>query len=187
MHETTGHPLIVGELAHLSEQQAVEALEEALRDVPEGLEVQRRTVEAHARDALLAASREADLLVVGARRRHCHSGLQLGRVTHGVLHHAACPVAVVPNLPDLDQDTHHPVPVRAHAVDLSEDENTGRKADERHGEMKPDFFGAQYAPETRAAAEQSKSPRRVRVRFGARHHQELSSPTSGAHHDLCAR
>jgi nucleotide-binding universal stress UspA family protein len=96
VHETTGHPLIVGEPAHLCEQQAVEALEEALRDVPEGLEVQRRTVEARARDALLAASREADLLVVGARRRHGHFGLQLGRVTHGVLHHAACPVAVVP-------------------------------------------------------------------------------------------
>ncbi|WP_371642321.1 universal stress protein [Streptomyces mirabilis] len=95
-HETTGHPLIVGEPAHLYEQHAVEALEEALRDVPEGLQVQRRTVEAHARDALLAASREADLLVVGARRRHGHFGLQLGRVTHGVLHHAACPVAVVP-------------------------------------------------------------------------------------------
>jgi nucleotide-binding universal stress UspA family protein len=74
----------------------VEALEEALRDVPEGLQVQRRTVEARARDALLAASREADLLVVGAQRRHGHFGLQLGRVTHGVLHHAACPVAVVP-------------------------------------------------------------------------------------------
>ncbi|OLZ65291.1 universal stress protein, partial [Streptomyces sp. IMTB 2501] len=49
-----------------------------------------------ARDVLIAASYEADLLVVGARRRHGHFGLQLGRVAHGVLHHAACPVAVVP-------------------------------------------------------------------------------------------
>ncbi|WP_369386529.1 universal stress protein [Streptomyces sp. CG1] len=95
-HATTGHPLITGEPAHLYEQQAAEALEEALRDIPEGLGVHRRTIEARARDALLAASRETDLLVVGARRRHGHFGLQLGRVAHGVLHHAMCPVAVVP-------------------------------------------------------------------------------------------
>jgi nucleotide-binding universal stress UspA family protein len=82
--------------AHLTEQQAVESLQEALRHAPAELQVDRRTVEGHARDALIAVSREADLLVVGARRRHGHFGLQLGRVAHGVLHHAACPVAVVP-------------------------------------------------------------------------------------------
>ncbi|WP_336113632.1 universal stress protein [Streptomyces sp. PTD9-10] len=97
-HATTGHPQLVGEPAHLFQQLAVEALEEALRDAPADLEVHRRTVESHARDALLAASHEADLLVVGARRRPGHFGLQLGRVAHGVLHHAACPVAVVPEL-----------------------------------------------------------------------------------------
>ncbi|MGW2643034.1 universal stress protein [Streptomyces sp. NPDC001348] len=95
-HTTTGHPLIVGEPAHSREQQAAELLEEALRDVPAGLPVERRTVEGRPRDALLAASYEADLLVVGARRRPGHFGLQLGRVAHGVLHHAACAVAVVP-------------------------------------------------------------------------------------------
>ncbi|MFF4685587.1 universal stress protein [Streptomyces sp. NPDC001307] len=45
---------------------------------------------------LSAVSAEADLLVVGARRCEGHHGLQLGRVAHAVLHHAACPVAVVP-------------------------------------------------------------------------------------------
>lgn len=97
-HATTGHPLLVGEPTHVFQQLAAEALEEALRDAPADLEVHRRTVEGHARDALLAASHEADLLVVGARRRPGHFGLQLGRVAHGVLHHAACPVAVVPEL-----------------------------------------------------------------------------------------
>ncbi|WP_225094557.1 universal stress protein [Streptomyces sp. CoH27] len=91
-----GHPRLVGTPAHLHELQAAEAVEDALRDAPADLEVHRRTVEGHARDALLAASHEADLLVVGSRRRHGHYGLQLGRVAHGVLHHAACPVAVVP-------------------------------------------------------------------------------------------
>ncbi|MGW7529205.1 universal stress protein [Streptomyces sp. NPDC054783] len=81
---------------HSQRQQAVELLEQALRDVPAELDADRRTVEGHARDALIAVSREADLLVVGARRRHGPVGLQLSRVAHGVLHHAACPVAVVP-------------------------------------------------------------------------------------------
>ncbi|WP_190014546.1 universal stress protein [Streptomyces lucensis] len=95
-HSATGHPLIVGDPGRLRQQQAAEVLEEALRDVPAGLRVQRRVLEGRARDALLAVSREADLLVVGARRRPGHFGLQLGRVAHGVLHRAACPVAVVP-------------------------------------------------------------------------------------------
>ncbi|WP_159032926.1 hypothetical protein [Streptomyces fodineus] len=54
------------------------------------MQAQRRMAEGYARDALLVVSREADLLVVQGR-----FGLQLGRVTHGVLHHADSPVAVV--------------------------------------------------------------------------------------------
>ncbi|WP_062643521.1 universal stress protein [Streptomyces maremycinicus] len=95
-HESTDHPLLAGEPARLHEQHAVEALDEALKDVPAELDLRRRTVEGPARHVLSAASREADLLVVGARRTPGHLGLQLGRVAHGVLHHAACAVAVVP-------------------------------------------------------------------------------------------
>lgn len=91
-----GYPQLSGEPARLHEQQASDALEEALRDVPKEVRVHRQTVEGPARQVLLAASRGADLLVVGARRTTGHLGLQLGRVAHGVLHHAACPVAVVP-------------------------------------------------------------------------------------------
>ncbi|MFE3632722.1 universal stress protein [Streptomyces cellostaticus] len=96
-HATTAHPLLAGEPAHFERERAVEALEEALADAPAGLEVTRRAAEGHARDVLLAASQEAGLLVVGARRRHGRFGLHLGRVAHGLLHHAACPVAVVPD------------------------------------------------------------------------------------------
>ena len=95
-HETTDHPLLAGEPARLHEQHAVEILEGALKDAPEDVELRRRTVEGPARRVLLAASHEADLLVVGARRNPGHLGLQLGRVAHAVLHHAACAVAVVP-------------------------------------------------------------------------------------------
>ncbi|GHE14987.1 universal stress protein [Streptomyces alanosinicus] len=91
-----GHPRLAGEPAHTEQRQVVEALEEALRDAPAGLGVCCRSIEGHARDALIAVSYDADLLVVGARRRHGHLGRRLSRATHGVLHHAACPVAVVP-------------------------------------------------------------------------------------------
>ncbi|KPC64336.1 universal stress protein [Streptomyces chattanoogensis] len=60
--------------------------------------VSRRAVEGPAREALLEAASGADLLVVGARRRRGHFGLQLGLVNHGVLHHSPCPVAVVPQI-----------------------------------------------------------------------------------------
>ncbi|GGY79612.1 universal stress protein [Streptomyces olivaceoviridis] len=91
-----GYSRLVGEPAHPRERQAAETVEDALRDIPSGLRVRRRTVEGPARDALSAVSREADLLVVGARRRRGHHGLRPGRVVRGVLHRASCPVAVVP-------------------------------------------------------------------------------------------
>ncbi|WP_432196201.1 universal stress protein [Streptomyces sp. bgisy027] len=94
--ETTDHPLLAGEPARLHEQEAAQALEKALRGVPADTEVHRRVVEGHARTVLADASRDADLLIVGARRRPRHFGLQLGRVAHGVLHHSLCPVVVVP-------------------------------------------------------------------------------------------
>ncbi|MFI6494407.1 universal stress protein [Streptomyces sp. NPDC050564] len=98
-HETTDHPLLTGEPARLHEQRAVEILESALSEAAAdhpSVDLRRRTVEGTARRVLLDASADADLLVVGARRREGHFGLQLGRVAHAVLHHSACPVAVVP-------------------------------------------------------------------------------------------
>ncbi len=48
--------------------------------------------------ALVEASERAGLVVVGARRRRAPlAGMALGRVNHTVLHHARCPVVVVPN------------------------------------------------------------------------------------------
>jgi nucleotide-binding universal stress UspA family protein len=95
-YETTDHPLMAGEPARLHEERAVKILEAALRDAPERVELHRRTAEGPARKVLLDASADAGLLVVGAQRHHGHFGLQIGRVAHAVLHHSACPVAVVP-------------------------------------------------------------------------------------------
>ncbi|WP_240134637.1 universal stress protein [Streptomyces sp. MUM 178J] len=73
-----------------------DALTSAGRRRP-GVVLERSTVEGHARDALLRAAADAALLVVGARRRGGHVGMQLGPVNHAVLHHADCAVALVPH------------------------------------------------------------------------------------------
>ncbi|GHF36407.1 universal stress protein [Streptomyces griseosporeus] len=95
-HAPAGHPLIKGEPAHAREQSAVQALDAALGEVPAGVRLHRRVVEGSARHVLLDASHEADLLVLGARRRPGHFGLHLGRVAHAALTRSSCPVAVVP-------------------------------------------------------------------------------------------
>lgn len=53
-------------------------------------------VEGPAAKVLVYRSAAADLVIVGARHRTERFGLQLGRVGHALLHHAECPVAVVP-------------------------------------------------------------------------------------------
>ncbi|GHE13492.1 hypothetical protein GCM10010339_80630 [Streptomyces alanosinicus] len=54
------------------------------------------TVEGPAGKILVDRSAAADLVITGARRRTGHFGLQLGRASHTLLHHAQSPVAVVP-------------------------------------------------------------------------------------------
>jgi nucleotide-binding universal stress UspA family protein len=47
--------------------------------------------------AVVDASGDAALVVVGRHRRRHHLGLRLGAVAHAVIHHAQAPVAVVPH------------------------------------------------------------------------------------------
>ncbi|MFF0311271.1 universal stress protein [Streptosporangium sp. NPDC004379] len=67
------------------------AWREKLPDVP----VIEDVSSAHPVDALVEASAEADLVVVGSRGMGTIGSAILGSVSRGVLHHARCPVAVV--------------------------------------------------------------------------------------------
>lgn len=59
------------------------------------IDVRLLPVHSHAVDALVEASTEATLVVVGSRGRGEIAGLVLGSVSEKVLHRAHCPVVVV--------------------------------------------------------------------------------------------
>ncbi|MER6124150.1 universal stress protein [Streptomyces sp. NPDC001795] len=91
-YEITEHPVP-------PDQQASALLDALLRDAAAehpGVRVRRAIAEGPARIVLLKRSAAADLVVIGGRRRQGYAGLQLGRVGHTLLHHASCPVAIVP-------------------------------------------------------------------------------------------
>ncbi|WP_151478284.1 universal stress protein [Streptomyces albicerus] len=54
-------------------------------------------VEGRATNELMRATSGAALAVVGRRTREARLGTHIGSVAHAVLHHAGCPVAVVPH------------------------------------------------------------------------------------------
>ncbi len=66
-------------------------------DVPDAVEVISDARMGHASDVLIAASREADLLVVGSRGHGDIGSLLLGSTGMHCVHHSACPVVVVPH------------------------------------------------------------------------------------------
>ncbi|MFE2263249.1 universal stress protein [Streptomyces griseosporeus] len=95
----TEHATPSPEPAHRHDEQALALIDaliaEAAADHP-AVRVRRTAIEGPAGRLLVDRSAAADLVIVGARRRSARFGLQLGRVTHTLLHRAACPVAVVP-------------------------------------------------------------------------------------------
>ncbi|ANS70145.1 stress-inducible protein [Streptomyces lincolnensis] len=62
-----------------------------------GVRVTELAVTGGAGTRLVEASRDAALVVVGRKSRRGLVGSHIGPVTHGVLHHASAPVAVVPH------------------------------------------------------------------------------------------
>ncbi|MER5278589.1 universal stress protein [Streptomyces sp. NPDC002809] len=89
-----------------SELAATESAEVArlvarLREERPGLDVAHDVVRAASSAAVLvAATAEADAVVIGSRRRSVPVGAPLGHVTHAVLHHAHCPVLLTPQSHD---------------------------------------------------------------------------------------
>jgi nucleotide-binding universal stress UspA family protein len=61
------------------------------------VDLRQYVVHSHPARALIAASAGAELVVVGSRGRRSFRSILLGSVSHAVLHHAHCPVAVVRN------------------------------------------------------------------------------------------
>ena len=83
------------------EIQQAEALAGWRQEYPD-VPVSSSVIAAHATEGLLEESEGQALLVVGARTHHPVLGSLLGSVSQGVLHHARCPVAVIPNGPASD-------------------------------------------------------------------------------------
>ncbi|MEV4084395.1 universal stress protein, partial [Nonomuraea fuscirosea] len=65
------------------------------RERDPGIVITDEQVCAHPITALIEAGRTADLVVVGSRGLGGLASAVLGSVSHGVLHHVTCPVAVV--------------------------------------------------------------------------------------------
>ncbi|MGW0080329.1 universal stress protein [Streptomyces sp. NPDC003393] len=98
-NETAGSPVVDDDSDHGDEDRTAALLDELLRDATAGhptVRVRGATVEGPAHRVLVHRSAAADLVIVGARRRAGSFGIQLGRTSHALLHHAQCPVAVVP-------------------------------------------------------------------------------------------
>ncbi|WP_181140599.1 universal stress protein [Streptomyces sp. Ru62] len=98
-HDRSGNPIQAGGPVDTSGENAsavVDARLMAAIDEYPHVRTRPAVVEGPAGRVLVDRSAAADLVIVGARRGKGHFGLQLGRVGHALLHHAQCPVAVVP-------------------------------------------------------------------------------------------
>ncbi len=88
-------PQTMMDVAERIQEDAVQAVLERLPECPA---VERDVVQSTAADALVEASRDADLVVVGTHGRGPVRSFLLGSVSQSVIKHAACPVVVMPPL-----------------------------------------------------------------------------------------
>jgi nucleotide-binding universal stress UspA family protein len=97
----TGNPVTVPGDKALQEKERLaveEATEKALKDAEPArpASVQVRSIMGFAAEELIEASKDSDLLVIGARGGGGFHRLTLGSISSQVAHHAHCPVVVVP-------------------------------------------------------------------------------------------
>ncbi len=86
-----------GVMKESSEALLADAVRNATAGAPSTVAIDPVVTEGAAARALVDASEGADLLVVGARGHGGFLGLVLGSVATQVVHHATCPVVVVPS------------------------------------------------------------------------------------------
>jgi nucleotide-binding universal stress UspA family protein len=75
--------------------------------LPDSIEIEQRVLDGAPAPLLVEMSAHADLLVVGSRGRGGFSGLLLGSTSQAVLHHAVCPILVVPPRSREEEDGPH--------------------------------------------------------------------------------
>ncbi|MFJ9101668.1 universal stress protein [Streptomyces sp. NPDC102405] len=80
------------------EKEALAAALQPWRERFPGVPVVEHIELGSAGQVLLSVTARAQLMVVGRRARRTAVGARIGSVAHGVLHHADCPVAVVPHV-----------------------------------------------------------------------------------------
>lgn len=94
----SGLILTPGSLDQEIYREAAQFLEEAVNSalVDSGVQVRPRAVQGRAAPVLIEAGEGAVLLVVGTRGAGGFPGLRLGSVASHCVHHATCPVTVIP-------------------------------------------------------------------------------------------
>ena len=98
----TGNPLTVPNDAQTEREVREAALEAVAKSASEVGEPQPASVTVAAfsgfpAQALIDASKSADLIVIGSRGTGGFTTLRLGSISSQVVHHAVCPVVIVPS------------------------------------------------------------------------------------------
>lgn len=86
-----------------------EAIFRAARDDSAAIDLETALVDSSAVPALIEASKGAQLIVVGSRGLGRVGRLLLGSVSTSLIHHAHCPVVVIPHDKERDSTDRHPV------------------------------------------------------------------------------